>query len=397
MPIDVPFSDATSPVADVCRALFDELPALTVRLNAAIARDIGEFAGPLCAFAPDELFRSTRRCTADFLQGVAEARPPSSEEIERRRAIGREGVIRAFPLQPLIGSFHVAYRELWSELVARAIEIGGSAPLLLLDAGARVWEWMHATVNAVADGYDTESARIEALESRATKQFIELIARGDAQDEMRALAQQLGLAADVPVRVLAIAGPAGSVEGARAIAAAVERSGGVAKRAQRGTTSVIIAQRVTRAALDGALRSAPTGHAIGVGTEVVNIDEVRCSLDEAERALDLSLARDRVCYFDEDWFLARATSGSDSIERMLQPGVRVACTYPHLAEAIRVFAESMSMADGARRLRVSHNSFRYRLMRWETLTGWSPWTFDGLARSVVALDVAGYGNGPKPG
>jgi sugar diacid utilization regulator len=245
---------------------------------------------------------------------------------------------------------------------------------------------MHATVNAVAEGYDTEGARLEAVETRATEDFIELLAREDAGSS--AVAERLGFKPDAGFRVVALIGPAGSLEVARAIASAVEQRGGVAKRAQRGASALVILQGIERAHLDEILARAPSGAAIGVGREVGTLADVRCSLEEAERALELSSTHERVCNFEDDWLLAAAMSGNGSVSRMLEPGMTVGKAHPHLAEAVRVFAESLSMAEGARRLRVSHNSFRYRLMRWQTLTGWTPWTLDGLARSILALQMA---------
>ncbi|MCC5949132.1 MAG: helix-turn-helix domain-containing protein [Nitriliruptoraceae bacterium] len=54
-------------------------------------------------------------------------------------------------------------------------------------------------------------------------------------------------------------------------------------------------------------------------------------------------------------------------------GTPVAAEHPHLADAVRTFAEAgFSVSEAGRRLEVHANTVAYRLDRWEELTGWDP-------------------------
>jgi hypothetical protein len=370
------------PVAELCEALFGRLDLVTGRVNAAITSEIPEFAPARSAFSAEDLRWSTGRNTASFLKGIAEHRAPSDDEVSFRRLIGRRSAVRGFPLQPLVASFHIAYRELWSLMVEEAARVGGRAPMMLLSGGSTIWQWMHATTTAVADGYNEETARREAFATRTAAHFVETLSDDPSSDECRSLAAELGFAVDEAFRVFALIGDVAPVDTAQALAAALRVRGAVAVSSQRGRTAVVVAQGVE--SLDDAVASTDTP--IGIGLERRGLEGARASLLEAERALDVALVRGGVCRFEDDWLPAIGLAFRGSLEQMLSDGVGVAASKPHLAEAVRTFAGSgFSVAEGARTLRVSQNSFRYRLTRWRALTGWDPWTHDGLTRSLMAL------------
>lgn len=377
------------PVAAVCRAVFGDLPSVAERINAAITREVADFQGPASVFSPDDLRWSTSRNVAGFLHGVAEHRAPSEEELSFRRLIGQRSAIRGSALQPLLTAFHIGYRELWSILVEQASRTGGRAPALLLAGGSTIWQWMLATTNAVTESYQQELARREAFEARATAHFIEAIAQDPSSDECAALAKELGFGPAGRFRVLALAGPIGSGDVARTMVSALLASQATATHAQRGRTALVIVQGIGAPALEAALAMCPGDAPVGVGLEGEGLEGARSSMIEAEWALDLAMLRRRACHFDEDWFPAIMLSHRSSVERMLAPGVSVAASKPHLADAVRVFANAeFSVAESARQIGISQNSLRYRLTRWHELTGWSPWSYDGLTRSVMALELA---------
>jgi DNA-binding PucR family transcriptional regulator len=55
---------------------------------------------------------------------------------------------------------------------------------------------------------------------------------------------------------------------------------------------------------------------------------------------------------------------------------------------VRAYADCRySVSACARRLHIHPNSARYRLDRWQTLTGWDVETFNGLTASVIALEL----------
>ncbi|HEX9775120.1 MAG TPA: helix-turn-helix domain-containing protein [Actinomycetota bacterium] len=375
------------PVGEVCRAVFERLPAVTERIIASITTEIAEFAPPESAFTAEDLRWSIGRNTEGFLLGLAENRAPTEDELSFRRFVGERSAIRGIALQPLIASFHIGYRELWAVLVDEAAAVGGEAPVLLLGGGSRIWERMHSTIDAVAEGFQAELARREALEARATVHFIDALVRDPASEETRSLASEIGFDPAGAFLVLALVGPITSVDVARAIVDRLQSEGGVVASGQRGRIAVVIAQGVPDDALAGALDE-HDATAIGVGMWGDGLAGARASLSEAERALEVGTVRQAPARFDLDWLSCVALAQRPSVEALLREGIRLAGDRPHLADAVRLFARArFSVAEGARRLGVSQNSFRYRLTRWRALTGWDPWTHDGLTRSLVAMEL----------
>lgn len=383
--VDVPFG--REPVAAVCRSMFDERDLITDHINSEIQREIREFEKRTSVISRSDLTWSTGGGVANFLRGVAECRPARDENLSFQKLVGRRSAMRGLPLQPLITAYHVGFRELWSILARRAA--GGEAALLLLERGSIVWERLVATASAVAEGYQAEMARREAFEATATAHFLEALEQDPLEIEASTLAKDLGFDPHGSFQVVALGGPIVIGDIARSVTAAIQSHGSAAASTQRGRTSIVIAQGLERSVLDDVLRRAPAGTAVGVGGVAPGMDGVRLSLIEADRALSIALARNGISHFEEDWLLATLMAQADSVRRILEPGIEVATSKKHLSDAVRAFAESgFSVAEGARLLGSSPNSFRYRLTRWRTLTGWDPWTFDGLSRSLMALGLA---------
>lgn len=376
-------------VAEVCRSVFDALPVLTDRINAKITAEIPEFAPAVSPMKPIDLLWSTSRNIAGILHGIAENRGPGEDEISFRRLIGKRSAARGLPLDALIESFRIGFLEVWATLVDEALREDGRSPVLLLKGGSGVWQWMVVTSNALADAYTTEISRRQASEMRATAHFVEELLRDPASPACRALASEIGLRPDAPIRMLTVVGPSGADDVGRALIDAMQHLGATVKSAQRGRATIVVSQDIDGDSIDKVLADMPEAILVGVGLEWLGLEGARTSLREAELALEVAVARRRSCRFEDDWFRAIGLSYGDSIERLLARGIGIASSKTYLVDAVRMFAESgFSVAEGARRLGISPTAFRYRLTRWESLTGWSPWTHDGILRSLVAFDFA---------
>lgn len=373
------------PVAEIAAAVHADLEAVVARINGALRREI-EGYGRGSVLTDVDLAWTTGRNTSTFLHSLAESRPATPEELGFRKLVGERSAQRGLSLSSLIASFHIAYRELWSELVTRAQAAGGAAPALLLSGGSAIWERLHATISAVAAGYAEELARRETVEMRATAALLDAIVADPSSEEVHALATELGFRADGAFRVVALIGPVSSTDIARALVAAITRRGGVAASAPRGRAGIVLVQQADDTLLDAALAELPDEVPVGVGHLGAGTAGARISLGEAEHALELATSRGGVVRYADEWLLTLAAAHRGSIEHLLGVGMRAGVAHPHLAETIRAFAEvDLSIAEGARRMRLSQNSFRYRLNRWQELTGWDPRSFDGLARSLTAL------------
>lgn len=373
------------PVADVCRAVYEELDEVVARMNSAYKAQISEFQGPGASFTDEDLVWSGSRNVAGFLAGLAEHRPVTPEELRFRQVVGERSAARGFPLKPLVASFHIAYRELWQVLVERAEAAGGRAPKLLLAAGASIWERMHATIDALTEGYEREMARRETLEMRTASQLLVAIQKDPDSADAAALAKEIGFEIDAPFLAIAVADPTTSIQAARAIASSLQPARAVA--VPDGSAAIVLVQPEPGLTIDDLL--AGSDAQIGIGTSGRGLDAAARSVAEARLALGLASRRQGIVRFEEDWLHALAFAHRDSLERMLAKGIDVARTKPHLVEAVQAYAQTdASIAEGARRLNLSQNSFRYRLDRWQILTGWDPRTHDGMTRSLAALGLA---------
>lgn len=386
------------PVAEICRCMFAERDAITDRLTSEITRQIEAFADDTDEERRSGLVWATHGGVTTFLRGVGQCTPPDEEALKFQRLVGQLSAMEEVPLQPIIAAYQVAFRELWSILAERAA--GGTAASLLLEQGSIVWERLVAITNALADGYQQEMGRREAFETTATAHLIEAL-EGDAVGEAAAeLARDLGFDPHGGFQVLVLGGMVAILDVSRALVARLQAAEWPASSTQRGGRAVVVTQGTNPDVLDPALHALPQSTAVGVGGQGRGLEGARQSLVEAEQAFELATARRGVCRFEDEWLLALLMSHRDTVEPLLEPGIRLAASAEHFAEAVRAFGRSgFSVAESARMLILSPNALRYRLKRWHALTGWDPWTFDGLTRSLLALglsDARRDGETPDP-
>jgi sugar diacid utilization regulator len=108
------------------------------------------------------------------------------------------------------------------------------------------------------------------------------------------------------------------------------------------------------------------------------------SLIDAERALALAERRGEMVHFDQDWLMATLLPQAARLAPLAR--ATAAEDHPHLAEAVRAYAHHhFSITASAEALHVHANTVKYRLTRWQEITGWDPRTLDGLMRSLVSL------------
>lgn len=373
------------PVAAVCRAVRDDLPSLTERILYAIRREVS--SRPARPPAPEQLYADVFNNLDMILFGIAERREPAPEELEVRGELGRRDANNGMPLQSVMASYHVGFREHWAALVAESQRQGGEAPGKILIASANLWDWTYAMMNVVAAEYGRVVAERQAAEALAHAHFIDLLVRDPASEDCAAIARGLGF--DTDGAFLALAFPASATQGLDArLRAAVAERGVTATFGARGRTILAIVQGVHADDLDAILDSASGGEAVGVGLSRSGLPGARASVTDAERALELGETRGSIVRFADAWLPATVLALRATLAPVLDHGAAVAAANPHLAEAVRAFAASdFSLAEGARRLVLSETSLRHRLTRWKTLTGWDPWTLDGMSASMFSLDL----------
>lgn len=374
------------PVAEVCRQVYENLERTVDRMVDAFLEEIHEFGEPDSAFTRTDLVWSSSRNVAGFLAGLAEQRSPVEAELNFRRIVGQRSAARGFPYRPLVDSYHIAYRELWSVLVEEAENAGGDAPKLLLNAGASVWERMHSTVSALTEGYERELSRLETIETRTASDLLAALAKDPESSDSRTLAKELTFNPDGDFLAIALSSTMASIQTARTIVSTLHPSRAAA--APDGPFALVLMQVADIASAERAVKGIDAQ--IGFGCVARGLEGAHRSVGEARLALALSQASGRSSRFETDWLHVLAHAHRSSLEQMLKRGIDVAHTKPHLVEAVIAFANSdSSIAQGARDLNLSQNSFRYRLDRWQILTGWDPRQHDGMTRSLTALGLAG--------
>lgn len=373
------------PVAAVCRGVRARLDELSDRITRAIGREVS--ANPARPPSREQIYADVYDNIDMILLGIAERREPSEEELAIRRELGRRDANEGLPLQSVMGSYHVGFREHWAALVAEAQRQGGDAPGMILIASANLWDWTYAVMSAVAEEYERVIAERDAAEALVHAHFIDLVVRDPECDECSALARGLRFDPDGSFRVIALPASATSSLAARLRAAADEHAAAAAYGA-RGRTALIVVQGASSPALDRILAEATGGEPVGVGLERRGLQGARLSVSDAERALGLAAGRGELVRFEDAWLPATVLAMRNTLGPLLVRGAEVAAANAHLADAVRAFADAdFSLAEGSRRLLLSQTSLRHRLNRWKQLTGWDPWTWDGMSRSLLALDL----------
>lgn len=372
------------PVAGVCRAVRADLDALAQRILHAIGAEVS--SAPARPPAPHQIYADVYDNLDMILFGIAERREPTQAELDVRRELGRRDALEGLPLQSVMGSYHVGFREHWAALVAEAQRQGGDAPGMILVASANLWDWTYAVMNAVAEEYAGVIAEREATEALAHAHFIDLLVRDPGSDECATLAGGLSFDAAGSFRALAFPASATGSFASRLRSAAIEQ-GVTATYGARGRTSLMIVQGASDDAL-ARIVSHAGADPLGVGLERMTLPGARLSVIDAERALDVAAARGGIARFEDAWLPATILAYRSTFEPILERGAHVAAANPHLADAVRAFAAAdFSLAAGAREMLLSQTSLRHRLNRWRQLTGWDPWTWDGMTRSMMALEA----------
>lgn len=116
----------------------------------------------------------------------------------------------------------------------------------------------------------------------------------------------------------------------------------------------------------------------------------RESLHDARAAAALARRRAGRWTFAELWPMALADESGERLEPLIGPLAAVARSHPHLAEAVRAFADhGFTVSSAARTLSVHPNTLSYRLERWQELTGAGVRTVAGLVASRTAVELVG--------
>lgn len=334
-----------------------------------------------------DLVRSARQTASAVLVGLAERRPPTDREVSQRADLATRRAVQGLSSDVLLRAVHVGYRRLWELLVERAATARAGTSDLLLEAAPLLWAWDHA-VGAALHRAHAETLRALALQEAGTRQrFVDLVMAGDHEsEEVITLARQLDFHPDGAFRVYVVATVA--LDGSEVPQLHVA-CGDVPGRHQvvaRGTRLLVLAQDERAGDTIEVLTARLPEARVGVGLQRWGLIGLRLSLGDADRAAVLP-SRPRVVAFADSWPWAIMARDWDRAQPLMELAQRTARDHPHLAEAVTAYVRGGSVAAAGRALQVHANTVTYRLDRWAELTGWDVRRFDGLLRTVIALQV----------
>lgn len=354
-------------------------PAITARIRAEV---------PGYAELPYEAHEAdVDRQIRNVVGGLVANATPSPSAIDHARGVGRRRAAAGMALPDVVEAYHIAYREIWSEVLADAHRAGAEVREALTAEVGLLWLWFHRLSAAVAEAHAAESRERHSSELAMRRDLVDQLLDRAPHDD--AVAAQLGYDIDRPFMIACVERV--SIRDAELISATFAQQGQQALCVQSDGRGIVIAQDVSVARLARvvrAVRAVRPEAFIGVGLRRLGMQGAAVALVDATDALRRAGPKQPLVEYAEDWLMSSLAAVAPRFEVLLEAGRRAAREHPHLAEAVRAYAASRYSVSGcARTLHIHPNSARYRLDRWKAVTGWDVETFAGLATSMVALDL----------
>ncbi|WP_153505488.1 PucR family transcriptional regulator [Cumulibacter manganitolerans] len=369
-------------------AILGDVEGLTRRILDAIRTEIPPYQEfPYDIHYADNVVNLTMQ-----LRSLASGDEPSPEAAEHARAMARTRVGMDLPLAQAIAGYHVGFRELWKEVVQRAGEDAALQSQLPLEV-ERIWGWFHLVSSAYAEEFVLTS-RTRAL-SRADA--LRRLVAGTGEDlsvaQLETTAAELGFDLGTPFRSFVTAQHPREVLDRLDIGFSDHAD--ATSAVSVGGHCVVVTQQCSVPAGVARLRAAGVRGCIAVGLSRRGVTGIRDSYVDGLRLLELPDDGSDVREFESEWPLTLLNSERERMRELLEPGVVVAAENPHLAQVVVAFAENeYSISATARALHIHPNTARYRITRWEELTGWNLFTVRGLLSSVAALQNGRSGLAP---
>ncbi|RKN22068.1 PucR family transcriptional regulator [Micromonospora musae] len=376
-----------SAVAAICREVESGLATLVTQIMDDIRRD-QPAAYVNVSRAEHEAWIHEQAVL--LLAGLAARRPPTATETDHARALGRRRAQQGLPVEVVLGAYHRAYQYTWNALAARARPDEPEQTSLVLELVDLTLIWLRRNTSAFADGHAEAARSRDEIRIGLGHQFLDALYAGRATaEETEMLARALGFDPDGLFQAICCPAPPAAPEYLDHLRRRLRDNGGAECAMVRGRVLVVVSQglpeqRVIQA-LDG-LDGQPTA---GLGLPRPGLVGAAESVIDAERALGVAQGAPagEVVRFSSSWLLATLSPQLDRLRPLLDSGR--ATEQAHLCEAVRAYAgHGFSITASAEALHVHPNTVKYRLDRWQHLTGWDPRTLDGLQRSLLSIALA---------
>lgn len=362
-------------VNTVCGELLRDLDDLAPRIVTRIRREFPEYAvvsdADQAAMVVDEV--------RNIIIGFRDRRPPTAADARHGEALGRRRAEQGIPIETLVGAYNTGYDFLWNELHSRLAARHPPHEAELLPLVNILMAWLRSMTVTVAEGYASANAAREEGRLALAQTFVTGLAQGGAGSETVESAAR-GLGFDPTGTFQVICASAGDWA-PRSLHELRHRLPGPAAVVVLGRMLTVTVQDVPVESVLALLGERPIA---GAGLPRAGLAGAAESLIDAERALGLAERRGTVVHFERDWLEATLLPQASRLAPLTQaPAAR---DVPHLAEAVRAYADHhFSITASAEALHVHANTVKYRLTRWQEVTGWDPRTLDGLMRSLVCL------------
>jgi hypothetical protein len=411
----VPRSDVVA--AERGRILSSLLSDLSALVDAAIEAMRAEI--PAYAAQGDGFFADVREQVAAHyrtkLTAFLEQREVTLDEVGFIRGAAMRRARAGLALEHYINAFRVGEKVLWDAIVARAGEhpFGHEAALTL---AAPLMRYVDFVTTHAAHAYVEFQQFALADADRERRDLLDVLLAGDlpADGPLHALAEQYGIAADVPTAVVvAVARGGGGSEPPHAARSALAASGSpdtktlvVARRNEIVAIWAFGARGDIGAACDlldrtfEHLRREGIELAIGVSAPAHGVRDLPRAYHEAREALDRVREAGGVAALPRlspfDYLILRS---NETARRLLDPELRRFLEDDHsrgdvLCQTIRAFAEAdLRLRETAERLHVHPNTAQYRLRRIQERTKRNPRRIADLIELLVAIQLESPGRG----
>lgn len=365
--------------------LFARLVARLDRVTPEVAARIRAEIPGYSALAHDEHAADVDRQIRNVVGGLVSGSGPTASALEHARGVGHRRAAAGTTLPDVIEAYHIAYREIWTELLRDAQESTPPLDSALASVVSLLWLWFHRLSAAVAEGHAAEAQvrRSDRLE-RERELMDQLTGRAAVDD---AIAAELGYQVEDQFMVACVAG-LGRRDAADRLADALHTASRKVTCTYRERHVVVIAQGLTAAQLRTAVDTIRPTARIGTGIPRSGLAGAAVSLRDAQEAVERTNEDRLMVEFEHDWLMSCLNAIKPRFEAILQPAMAVARQHPDLAETVRAYSSCRySVSACARQLHIHPNSARYRLDRWKALTGHDIETAHGLTASVIALEL----------
>jgi hypothetical protein len=381
----VKITEAAEPVpVPGTQALFAGLAARLGRVTPAITARIRAEIPGYSVLDPEAHAADVDRQIRDAVGGLVSGSGPTAGAIEHARGMGHRRAAAGITLPDVIEAYHIAYREIWTELLGDARQSEPPLDSALASVVSLLWLWIHRLSAAVAEGHaaETQARRGDRLE-RERELMDQLTGRSPVDD---AIAAELGYRTDGEFMVACVAG-LGRRDTDR-LAEALHAVGGAVTCTHHDRHVVVVAQGVTAGQIRTAVDAIRPTARIGVGIARGGLAGAAVSLRDAQEAVERTNEDRRMVEFEHDWLMSCLVAIKPRFEAIVAPTMAVAQRHPDLAETVLAYSRCRySVSACARQLQIHPNSARYRLDRWKALTGHDVETAHGLTASVIALEL----------